>query len=88
MDDQPPGSPPQDAGPVKFEQWRWTLFTNARESAVELWRDDEHRLTLPLTADQVEVLLGHPHTLARALDGFPGLAQGNAGDDDPMRPLP
>jgi hypothetical protein len=71
-----PIDPPADSGPVKFEKWTWTLFTNVRESAVELWRDDDHRLTLPLTADQVEQLLGHPHTLASAMEGFPGLAEG------------
>ena len=53
---------------VKRERWTWTLATTAHESAVELWRDDDHRLTLPLTADQVELLLGRPHTLASVFE--------------------
>lgn len=69
--DQPP--PPPDDGPVKFERWTWTLFTTADESAVELWRDDDHRITVPLTNVQAELLLGHPHTLASAMEGFPGI---------------
>lgn len=73
---------PSDPKPegVKFEKWTWTLATTAHESAVELWRDDDHRLTLPLTADQAELLMGHPHTLASALEGFPGIA---ASDGEP-----
>jgi hypothetical protein len=74
-----PMEPPASTGPVKFEKWTWTLFTNVRESAVELWRDDEHRLTIPLSAGQVEQLLGHPHTLASAMEGFPGLANDEGG---------
>lgn len=73
-----PLEPPPDSGPVKFEKWTWTLATTAHESAVELWRDDDHRLTIPLTPDQAELLLGHPHTLASAMDGFPGISE--AGD--------
>jgi hypothetical protein len=73
--DHPPPPPPGSV-PVKFERWTWTLTTNARESAVELWRDNDHRLTLPLTAGQAELLLGHPHTLATAIEGFPGIAGG------------
>jgi hypothetical protein len=74
-DELPPELPP-DSGSVKFELWRWTLATTAHECAVELWRDGDHRLTIPLTADQTELLLGHPHTLASALEGFPGIADG------------
>jgi hypothetical protein len=75
-----PPEPPA-SGPVKFELWRWTLATTAHECAVELWRDDDHRLTIPLTADQAELLLGHPHSLASALDGFPGVT--GTGDAEP-----
>lgn len=70
----PAEMPPSAAEPVKFEKWTWTLMTTAHESAVELWRDGVHHLTVPLTADQTELLLGHPHTLASALEGFPGIA--------------
>lgn len=67
-DELVPAMPP-DGGPVKFERWTWTLCTNANESAVELWRDDEHKLTIPLTADQVEVLMDRPITLFGVLGG-------------------
>lgn len=79
LSDEPPPSasvpggimPPPDAGEVTFERWTWTLCTNAHESAVELWRDDEHKLTIPLTADQVEVLMDKPLTLMGILGGDP-----------------
>jgi hypothetical protein len=58
---------------LRIENWSWTLCTNAHESAVELWRDGEHRVTIPLTADQVELLMGKPITLAGAMKGFPGI---------------
>lgn len=58
----PPGEPEE-----KPEGWTWTLFTNASESAVELWRDGDLRLTLPLTADQAEVLMGRPVSLVGEL---------------------
>jgi hypothetical protein len=58
---------------VKREKWTWALATTAHESAVELWRDDDHRVTIPLTAEQTELLLGHPHTLASVMEGFPGM---------------
>lgn len=87
MSDQPePASRPwvpsdvDENDGVKREKWTWTLTTTAHESAVELWRDDDHRITLPLTADQVELLLGHPHTLASALEGFPGITEGGAAE--------
>lgn len=68
-----PSDPPPPG--VKVEKWSWALITTAHESAVELWRDDDLRVTIPLTADQTELLLGHPHTLASALEGFPGIAK-------------
>ena len=71
----PPAIPAGEPEPV--QAWTWTLFTNANESAAELWVDDEIRLTIPLTADQVELLVGHPHTLASAMEGFPGLTDGS-----------
>lgn len=53
------------------ESWTWTLFVNAQEPAVELWRDDQLKLTVPLTAGQVEVLMDKPVTLFGALkDGL------------------
>lgn len=68
----PPDTPPELPGEgVTFERWTWTLCTNAHESAVELWRDDEHKLTIPLTADQVEVLMDKPITLMGVLGGEP-----------------
>jgi hypothetical protein len=66
-----PPPPPPDNGPVKIERWTWTLCANANESAVELWRDDEHKLTIPLTPDQVEVLMDKPITLFGVLSGEP-----------------
>jgi hypothetical protein len=52
--------------------WTWTLFTGVRESAVEIWRDGELKLTIPITPDQVQLLMGKPVTLVSALrdDGF------------------
>lgn len=64
--DDAPALPPEG---VTFERWTWTLCTNAHESAVELWRDDEHKLTVPLTADQVEILMDKPVTLMGILGG-------------------
>lgn len=62
------GGPPPPGG----ERWAWTLFVTAQESAVELWRDGELRVTVPLTAGQAELLTGRPVTLAGELrdDGF------------------
>jgi hypothetical protein len=62
-----PDQPPPSAGEEKHEGWAWTLFTGVAESAVELWRDGELRLTVPLTAGQVELLMGKPVTLVSAL---------------------
>ena len=74
----------EDGGVVKFEEWSWGLMTTAHESAVMLRRDGEDRLTIPLTADQTELLLGHPHTLASAIEGFPGISpNGTLIEDDP-----
>jgi hypothetical protein len=78
--DELPPEPPPDSTPVKFELWRWTLVTTVHECAVELWRDGDHRLTLPLTAGQAELLLGYPHTLASALEGFPGITEGGSAE--------
>jgi hypothetical protein len=77
----PPALPSGDPEPI--QAWTWTLFTNASESAAELWVDDEIRLTVPLTAYQVELLLGHPHTLASALEGFPGLSD-DSGEEEAL----
>lgn len=62
-----PGAPEE-----KPEGWAWTLFTGVQESAVEVWRDGELKLTLPITADQAELLMGRTVTLAGELerDGF------------------
>lgn len=65
-------TPPQpDTPPAHVESWKWTLMTTTHESAVELWRDGEHKLTVPLTPDQVETLMDHPVTLFGVLgDGI------------------
>jgi hypothetical protein len=80
--EQPPPTALPPGEPDSVQAWTWTLFTNANESAAELWVDAEIRLTIPLTADQVELLLGHPHTLASALEGFPGLSKAPEGLGD------
>lgn len=46
--------------PVPVEAWTWTLLCTEHESAAELWRDGEHKLTVPLTPDQMELLMGRP----------------------------
>jgi hypothetical protein len=72
--DMPPSVPPDDAlsvpepGEEEAPQgWTWTLFVGAKETAVELWRDGELRITVPLTNDQAELLMGHPVSLVGAL---------------------
>jgi len=45
---------------VKAEAWTWTLLSTEHENAVELWRDDEQKITIPLTPDQMELLMGTP----------------------------
>jgi len=63
-----PSARADDQVPADFGTWGWTLFTTADESAVDLWRDGLPRLTIPLTDDQAELLLGHPRkTLAQIL---------------------
>jgi hypothetical protein len=59
--------PPESGTEEKPEGWAWTLFVGASETAVELWRDGELRITVPLTDDQAEVLMGHPVSLVGAL---------------------
>jgi hypothetical protein len=44
-------------------------MTTDHESAVELWRDGQHKLTVPLTADQLETLMDGPVTLHGVLGG-------------------
>jgi hypothetical protein len=67
----------------KPDGWAWTLFTGMRESAVEVWRDGELKLTLPLTADQAELLMGRQVTLAGELerDGFVATEDGSLAID-------
>ena len=49
------------------ESWTWTLMVTEQKCAVELHRDDVHKLTIPLTADQVEVLMDKPISLPGVL---------------------
>jgi len=65
-----PGTTAADHPGADFGTWGWTLMTTAHECAVELWRDGQPRLTIPLTDDQAELLLGHPRkTLGQILGG-------------------
>jgi hypothetical protein len=65
----PRGYPVSDAPDA--ELWRWTLALTAHEAAVELWRDDDHRITIPLTADRAELLMGRPVSMSEVLkDGI------------------
>lgn len=50
-------------GGTHFERWDWTLLATAHESAVQLYRDGQAKLTIPLTPDQVELLMDGPVTL-------------------------
>lgn len=50
-----------------FERRDWTLLTAAHESAVQLHRDGRAKLTIPLTADQVEVLMDGPVAMSGVL---------------------
>ena len=65
---------PESGAEEKPEGWAWTLFVGVNETAVELWRDGELRITLPITDDQAEVLMGKPVSLVGALidDGLLG----------------
>jgi len=74
MTDEPPPSSSRES-PISdvpgAEDWRWTLVLTDHEAAVELWRNDDHRITIPLTADQSELLMGHPVSLYGVLkDGI------------------
>jgi hypothetical protein len=75
---------PPSGDPEPVQGWSWTLFVTGSECAVELWRDGEHRITVPLTADQAELLMGRPVTLTGALrdDGLLGMHEGDYGDED------
>lgn len=87
-----PDVPPAGGSEEKPEGWTWTLFTGVHESAVEVWRDGELKLTLPITSDQAELLMGRPVTLAGELrrDGLltatqerrPSTETGLIGDDE------
>lgn len=79
MDTPPGGNPPPPSAGRKYEvsddpgaeQWRWSLMLTQHEAAVELWRDDDHRITILLTADQAELLMGEPMSMAEVLkDGI------------------
>jgi hypothetical protein len=53
------------------EKWRWSLMRTQHEAAVELWRDDDLRIVVPLTADQAELLMGKPVSMSEVLkDGI------------------
>jgi hypothetical protein len=66
------GDAPESGTEEKPEGWAWTLFVGVNETAVELWRDGELRITVPLTGDQAELLMGRAVTLTGELerDGF------------------
>lgn len=53
--------------PVKVEAWTWTLMVSDGGVAVELLRDGEHKLTLPLDPMQVEILMDKPLSLYSVL---------------------
>lgn len=63
----PRGYPLSDA--PSAEDWRWTLALTEHEAAVELWRDGDHRITIPLTADQAELLMGKPMSMSEVIGG-------------------
>lgn len=61
-DNYAPAAPPPGDPEEAPAGWAWTLFTGTRETAVEVWRDGELKLTLPITDDQAELLMGRPVT--------------------------
>jgi len=92
MTDATPDTPPPGAGEEKFEGWTWTLFVG-KETAIELWRDGELRITVPVSDDQAELLMGHPVSLTGALrdDGLlgpetPGAVMHDAETGEPLPP--
>jgi hypothetical protein len=72
----PPQSPPgrrkyEASDEPGAEKWRWSLMLTQHEAAVELWRDDDLRIIVPLTADQAELLMGKPVSMSEVLkDGL------------------
>lgn len=80
MSDYPDVLPSSTGDEEKPEGWAWTLFVGEKETAVELWRDGELRITVPISDDQAELLMGHPVSLVGALrdDGLLGDARPEA----------